>query len=196
MFVVTKTTLGFLDRVFQSRLDRTETERMNMLHGKWVGHYSQYGSDCPIEAELIQEANRIYGKMIDVQTVSERSLSEVTLESGLPPGADEQIDERIRKMLPDAGKEPIRYTTELPEESLVEGVIDGSFIRFEKTYQGRQFSCYRIGNQGVGHVTEDHSVNYSGRVSSDGKTIEGRWAIFSGEGQPSNGQGAFVLHKE
>ena len=155
------------------------------MTGEWHGYYTQYDTRKQIVATLTQDGDRILGRMSDVNTVTEQSLYDAVAKAGLPPGADEQIAEELRKAIPNAGSEPIRTRSILPEESKLEGTVSGEFVRFTKSYQGESFRSYEIGDKGVGRTTPGHSVEYSGRLSQDTKTITGRWTIY----QPNAPQG-------
>ena len=133
--------------------------------------------------------------MTDVQTETERSLFDATAEAGLPPGSDEKIDEQIRQMMPGAGNEPIRAKSILPGQSQLDGIVEGSFARFTKVYQGQHFVGFQVGDKDIGHVIEGHSVQYSGRISGDGTQIEGNWTIHQPKVPKGYIEGMFVLRK-
>jgi hypothetical protein len=187
------TIVGLLDRLFGSRSKGHPVAFE--LTGQWEGNYGNHGRECPIRASLVQVGSRISGTMVDVQTERTCSLFEATSEWGLPPGADERLDEQIRQYVPGSGAAPIQAKWILPEQSRLDGTIDGSFVRFTKVYQGDHFVGYQIGDKEIGHVIEHHSVNYSGRLSSDGRTIEGRWTILHLETGMRLVDGPFVLRR-
>jgi hypothetical protein len=114
----------------------------------------------------------------------ECTVFEATAEAGLPPGADEQIEARLREIVPDSRSGPIRYVSHLPPESILEGQCTGRTVRFLKTYQGTSFGGYRVGDKLVGIERADHAVHYEGRLSADGLVINGRWWI---EADPESG---------
>jgi hypothetical protein len=76
--------------------------------GRWAGNYFQHGRPRPIVADLVQAGERLTGSMRDGVTDSESSVTELASEAGLPPGGDEQIVDRLRRMFPDAPATPIR----------------------------------------------------------------------------------------
>src|SRR5262245_3147222 len=100
------------------------------LTGEWHGHYTQNDVRHRIEATLTQDGDRISGRMIDLDTVTEQSLYDAVANAGLPPGADEQIAERLRELIPNAGDGPIITRSILPKESQLKGTLSGEFVRF------------------------------------------------------------------
>jgi hypothetical protein len=152
------------------------------VSGRWVGHYLQHNRSRPIVADLIQAGEHLTGSMTDGETDTERSVTEVALEANLPPGGDEQIVDRLRRLFPDAPATPIRYVTHLPPDSDLQGWIKGVEVYFLKTYLGTHYAGYRIGDKLVGFQRPAHLVHYHGRVSPDGEEIEGKWSIDGAEG--------------
>jgi hypothetical protein len=147
------------------------------LTGRWLGHYAQHGREHPIWADLVQEGTRLSGSMRDGQPDRESSVFEAALDAGLPPGADEQIEAKLRQALPDAPRGPIRYVSHLPPESVLTGRCSGDVVSFLKTYQGTSFGGYKVGDRLVGVEVAGHGVHYEGRLSPDGQVIDGRWWI-------------------
>src|ERR1017187_4141121 len=84
------------------------------LTGRWIGHYEQRGKEYPISADLLQKGENLTGSMRDGQPDSDRSLFDATVEAGLPPGADEQIDADLRALFPETPSTPIRSLSQLP----------------------------------------------------------------------------------
>jgi hypothetical protein len=166
------------------------------ITGEWAGNYYQHGRPRPIVADLVQAGERLTGSMRDGVTDEEHSVTELALEAGLPPGGDEQIVDRLRKMFPDAPATEVRYVTHLPPESALRGWVKVPEVYFEKTYEGTHFGGYQIGDKIVGYEKESHVVNYGGRVSADGQEIEGKWWI---EDTPGDGtrraEGSFTLRR-
>ena len=147
------------------------------LTGDWVGVYYQGGAERPIHARLIQRGDRLTGSMRDGQPDIESSVFDLAVGAGLPPGADEQIEAQLRQAIPDAPAGPIRYITHLPPDSALDGRVEGRTVAFRKTYLGAHFGGYRLGDKLVGFQKDEHHVEYEGRLSPDGTTIEGRWWI-------------------
>jgi hypothetical protein len=147
------------------------------LTGRWEGSYSQYGRAHAITAEFVQSGEVLRGTMRDRETVTEKSVFEVALEAGLPPGADEQIEASLRAMFPDAHGVRVRSRTELPPLSTLEGDLRGRTVSFVKRYQGESFVGYQVGERRVGQTTEGHAVHYHGEISDNEMTIAGRWWI-------------------
>jgi len=167
------------------------------LSGRWIGFYAQGGQERPISADLVQTGVNLSGSMRDGQPDRECSLFEGAVAAGLPPGADELIDANLRKMLPEAAREPIRWVTHLPEESVLEGRCDGDVVSFIKTYMGSSFSGYKVGDKMVGTEAEGHAVHYQGQLSPDRSMIEGRWWIDPDpDRETRRTQGLFMLRRE
>jgi len=166
------------------------------LSGHWSGFYTQHDHRRPISAELSQDGDRLIGTMNDDCTVIERSVSELAMEEGLPPGADEKIVEQIRSMVPEVPSGPIRAETQLPPRSHLEGEVDGRAVRFLKTYQGPSFTGYRVGDFRVGMLGEGQEVRYRGLLNDDGTVIEGQWQIDAVLGLPRRVEGGFWLRRQ
>jgi hypothetical protein len=145
--------------------------------GRWVGHYLQREQQYPIMADLVQAGERLSGSMCDGHPDRECSVFEVACEAGLPPGADEQIETRLREVVGGGPAGPIRYVTHLPAASVLEGRCHGGTVSFLKTYQGTSFGGYKVGDKLVGVKKDGHAVHYEGRLAPDGQVIEGRWWI-------------------
>jgi len=172
--------------------------RSNNLSGTWEGFYTQHDQERPIAVKLAQDGTRLMGEMTDGYTELEASISEYAMSEGLPPGADEQIVEKIREAHPDAPPGPVVAETELPPHSLLEGEVEGKNVRFVKTYQGEQFAGFRIGSMRVRWKVSGHQVHYHGLLSRDGNAIEGHWRIQSGpdpEAHAIRTQGGFFLKR-
>lgn len=165
------------------------------LSGHWEGYYKQSGASRKISATISQTENRITGTMRDLETEFDQSLFDAALEAGLPPGADEQIDEHLRRTYHAQRNAPIRSKSRLPSDSTLEGTVQGHFVTFRKTYQGQHFSGYQIGDQEVGWTTESHAVHYSGRIEGQGNRIEGVWTISDPDSPHKALQGPFLLER-
>jgi hypothetical protein len=147
------------------------------LTGRWTGYYVERGEEYPITADLLEDGGRLSGFMYDGRTDRDLSVFQATAEAGLPPGADEQIEAKLRGMVPDAPAGPIRYVTHLPPNSTLQGRRTGQTVCLVKTYQGTTFGGYRVGDHLVGIRKAGHDVHYEGQCSPDGQVIEGRWRI-------------------
>jgi hypothetical protein len=167
------------------------------LTGRWIGYYTQHGQEYPITADLLHNEARLSGTMCDGHPDGEYSLFQVASEAGLPPGADEQIEAKVREALPAPPAGPIRYVSHLPSGSALEGHCKGPTVNFLKTYQGSSFSGYKAGDQLLGIEKKGHAVHYEGRLSPDGLEIEGRWWI---DADPKYGtrrtEGLFLLRRQ
>jgi hypothetical protein len=152
---------------------------MSSMHltGRWIGHYLQQGKEYAITADFCEAEARLTGFMYDGQPDREFSLSQLAAEAGLSPGEDEQLQAKLREMVPDGAPGPIRCVSHLPPNSILQGRRTGQAVYFLKTYQGIAFGGYRVGNQLLGVRKADHAVQYEGQLSSDGQVIEGRWRI-------------------
>ncbi|MCA1685851.1 MAG: hypothetical protein LC745_07650 [Planctomycetia bacterium] len=167
------------------------------LTGFWVGHYYQHDRPQPISAELTQDGDRLTGTMSDGVTDRTSSVFEVAAEAGLPPGSDERIVAHLREMLPDDHAAPISYVSHLPPESTLEGTVTGSRVEFLKSYQGKSFGGYKVGERLLVHEVDRHRVHYAGTVSPDGREIEGRWRINPDPAlNPLRVEGSFTLRRE
>jgi hypothetical protein len=156
------------------------------LTGRWLGHYLQHNHQRPITADFVQAGERLTGAMHDGHQDMEFSLFEAALESGLPPGADEQMDANLRSQFPEKAAGPIRVVSHVPAASVLQGTRKADIVYFLKTYQGMSYSGFKSGNQMLGVQRDGHSVHYEGRLSSDGLTIDGRWWI---DADPARGTG-------
>ena len=166
------------------------------LSGQWTGIYFQHDRPHPIALEVVQDGERLTGLMRDGHTDRESSVFQVAAEAGLPPGADEQIVAQLHELFPDTPADSIRYVSHLPSESPIEGWVDGPTVYFLKTYEGAHFGGYKVGDRIVGHLVESHAVHYKGKLSSDGRAIEGRWWIET-ESEPggAKNEGSFLLER-
>jgi hypothetical protein len=147
------------------------------LTGRWIGYYVQRGEQYPISADFLEAGEHLSGFMHDGQPDRDCSVFEAAAEAGLPPGMDEQIEAKLREMVPGAPVSPIRYVTHLPTNSILRGRRSGQTVSLLKSYQGTSFGGYQVGNQLVGIRKADHEVHYEGQLSPDGMVIEGRWWI-------------------
>ncbi len=161
------------------------------LSGNWCGHYLQGGRRCRLECVLREEGLRIMGTMRDLDRTSQQSLLDAV--AGLPPGADEQLAEQIYPLFPGQPRGPITIHSELPEHSTLAGRSQGNFIRFTKTYQGKSSFGYGMNGQLVKHATEPSPIEYTGRLSSDLRTLSGQWTIYSQSAPKGYIEGLFEL---
>jgi hypothetical protein len=166
------------------------------LTGHWVGHYMQRNQPHPIVADLVDNGGQLSGTMRDGEPDNECSVFDAAAYAGLPPGADEQIEAGLRRMLPDSAGAAIRYVSHLPEDSVIEGRRSWLSVSFVKRYQGVSFGGYRVGDKILGIQDDGHSVRYQGELNSDGSAIEGRWSIDADPAKGSRGaDGTFVLRR-
>jgi hypothetical protein len=167
------------------------------LTGRWVGHYDQRGKEYPVSADLVQDGVNLAGSMRDGQPDRDCSLFEATVEAGLPPGADEQIDANLRALIPDAPSTAIRSLSHLPPDSQIAGRCEGRLVSFVKSYIGTTFSGFKVGDKIVGMESEGHAVQYQGKLSSDGLQVEGRWWIEADFKRGTHrSEGFFILRRE
>jgi hypothetical protein len=142
------------------------------LTGRWIGHYDQRGKEYPVSADLVQDGVNLAGSMRDGQPDRDCSLFEATVEAGLPPGADEQIDANLRAMIPDTPATAIRSLSHLPPDSQLAGRCEGRVVTFVKHYIGQTFSGFKVGDKIVGMEAErlgatDTSHSGASRRQSD-----------------------------
>lgn len=147
------------------------------LTGRWIGYYLQRGEQYPISADFGEDGEHLSGFMYDGHPDRNCSVFEATVEAGLPPGMDEQIEAKLRAMVPDAPGGPIRYVSHVPTNSILRGRRSGQTVSFLKSYQGTSVSGYQVGTHLLGIQKADHEVHYEGRLGPDGQVIEGRWWI-------------------
>lgn len=169
------------------------------LSGRWSGFYTAHDDERPISAEFEQVGEILRGTMNDQKVDFDTSVAELALAEGLAPGTDEQIVEKVRALCPDAPPLPVRAEFHLPSESTLEGEVHDRTVEFLKRYQGRHFVGYRVGTLRVGLAGEDREVRYRGRLSEDGRRIEGRWNLLGGDSYdlfPLRTEGDFVLRRE
>jgi hypothetical protein len=165
--------------------------------GRWSGYYLQRGEEHPISADLVQKGSRLSGSMRDGAPDSDLSVFEAALEAGLPPGADEEIEAKLREAVPGAGAGPIRYVSHLPSDSRLSGRCHDRTVSFLKTYQGVSFGGYKVGDQLLGVEKAGHAVHYEGQLSLDGQVIDGRWWIGANrEAGTPRAEGLFTLHRQ
>jgi hypothetical protein len=81
------------------------------ITGQWVGAYFQHGHEHSISTVFNQFGTHLQGKMTDGETQFERPIFEAALALGLPPGADEQIEAKLRAEFPEIPHEPIFATS-------------------------------------------------------------------------------------
>jgi hypothetical protein len=169
----------------------------NSLTGRWMGEYYQHDRSNAIRAELVQQGEQLSGSMSDDRTASTYSVFEFASQAGLPPGDDEQIEARLRELFPDEPSAPIRYVTQLPPESTLEGWVRGDTVYFLKTYEGEHIGGFAVGERTLFHRIASHSVHYRGKLSPDGQEIEGRWWIDPLlEPGAKRTEGSFILRRE
>lgn len=164
------------------------------LTGTWAGAYFQHGQTHPITADFLHEADVLSGSMRDGSPETNLSVTEVT--AGEAPGADERVVALLRSMFPEESGAPIRYISQLPEQSSLNGHVREFAVTFLKSYQGSHFGGYQVGNMVVGQQVNDHIVHYSGRLAADCQEIEGRWWISPIEGGGEHRvEGSFTLRR-
>ena len=167
------------------------------MTGRWVGHYLQHGEEHPITADILETDERISGFMYDGRPDRDYSVFQVTSDSGMPPGSDEEIEANLRGMLPDAPAGPVRYVSHLPSNSILRGRRTDQAVYFLKTYQGTAYGGYQVGDHFLGGYQEaDHEVQYEGQLSRDGLEVQGRWWIEPNpEDETTGAEGQFRLRR-
>lgn len=184
--------MNFLKRLFRQKQHQPD---FATLTGDWIGHYAQYDARSRIAATIVQDGISISGHMRDLDTQTTRSLYAAVAHAGLPPGTDENLDKQIRNMIPNTGGDPIVVRSILPADAVLVGTVNGEFVRITKTYQGKSFHGYEIGETGIGYETPGHSVEYSGRISQDRMKIIGNWMIYQKDSPRGFIDGSFELSR-
>lgn len=158
------------------------------LTGDWTGHYEQAGSRHGIAMSIVQRGDAIAGKMVDSDTLFLGQWSAQEIGS---------IVEAARRDGVDLGAEDISdhsYAFSLPEDSTIDGVVDGDTVQWTKTYRGAQSMDLWIGDATLHTEIPDHAVQYRGSVDAGARTIRGTWEIrMSGDGEDAVEQGGFEL---
>ncbi len=167
-----------------------------ILTARWTGHYLQRGKEFPITADILEASERLSGFMYDGQPDRAYSVSEAIAEAGRSTETEEEIEAKLREMVPDAPDGPIRYVSHLPPNSTLQGRRTGQTVYLLKSYQGTSFGGYQVGDQLVGIQKGGHQVHYEGQLSPDGLILEGRWWIDPDPalGTPGS-EGLFHLHR-
>jgi hypothetical protein len=166
------------------------------LTGRWHGYYVQRDLKHSLTADLKQDKSVLKGTMMDATTEVERSIFEMVVAEGLPPGTDELIIARFRASFPDMSCSEIRCVMHLPTHSIIEGSIKERRVSYRKSYQGESFSGFRIGKRYVGARIQRHVVNYLGLLNDSGTRIEGTWSIPGPERSRKSLHGSFVLVRD
>ncbi len=171
-------------------------ETASDLTGVWAGYYTHRDRPHAITAELVQTGEELGGTMHDAVTEFPRSLFELAVEAGLPPGADEQMLAGLRQQHPELPPGPVRYVSRLPADSVLKGRVRGPQVQFQKSYRGEVVAGYEIGGRLVeGASFPNHVVHYEGRLNVAGNLIEGGWSI-PAPGTNRSQSGSFVLRRK
>lgn len=171
--------------------------------GRWRGHYLWYGWEFPILADLAQSGVDLSGRMSDLKPTWDLSPAEMIARGAADPSLLE-IFAQLGAGLPRYPGRP-RVFFELFPTATLAGGIDGTTVRFRKTYDGP--SSNKLGFvDAEGRVTiaagQDkpaHTVHYQGQIDFVRGRIEGTWSV---QGTPSDGEdasdleGPFLLVRE
>src|SRR5262245_19447514 len=120
------------------------------LSGHWTGYYTQHDRERAFTAEFAQDGSHLTGRMQDEVTAFRMPVSQLALEEGLAPGADERIVASVREACPDAPPEPVEAEWHVWPLSTVEGEVAGAAVWFTKTHRGPFFAGYRMGEIRLG----------------------------------------------
>lgn len=164
------------------------------LTATWVGEYRQHDHSYSITAELVEENELVTGSMRDGEPDHDVSVTEATATKA--PGTDERIVGFLRSLFPEESASPVRFVSHLPETSRLQGWVRGGRVYFLKSYQGAHIGGYKVGDKMFSHQFDDHTVHYSGSLSSDQNEIEGQWSI--GPSTANGGhrsEGSFTLRR-
>ena len=126
-------------------------------------------------AIVVQTGNRLTGSMKDGVTDNGYSVTEAVLEAKFPPGRNEQIVDRLRRMFP---IRPPPRSAMSPTCRPIRSSRARHWLRgyFKKTYEGTEQGGYNI-ETNSSDIRRPHVVHYGGRVSGDGQEIAGKWWI-------------------
>lgn len=136
----------------------------NDLSGEWRGHYHQDGGRHGISMRVVQTGAAFRGVMRDEDTLLMGTVG--------PEDA-----ERLRELLSSSAEAPPETVTSLPEESTVEGRIDGDSFHFIKRYRGVQRTSLWLEDGEIQIELDGHCVHYRGRIEQDGHLLRGRWTL-------------------
>lgn len=149
------------------------------LTGDWSGYYEQEGGRHRLSMQVVQQGASFVGRMRDHTTMFH--------------GAEEvvEVDEQGRTVV--LGE--LESVASLPEQSVVEGEVEGHAVRFTKRYQGTHRLSFWIQGRAEEHIeVADHRVDYGGEVDDDGTTLRGEWSIPGRDGSEPV-RGAFELRR-
>jgi hypothetical protein len=179
--------------ILRTLLGKLHSPDQTNLTGTWHGHFLQDNKRFRLECELQHQGDRLTGTMRDLDRTIERSLLEAV--AGLPPGADEQYAQQIYRLFPGQRRGPITVFSELPEYSTLEGTVNGIFVRFTKTYRGKSYHGYGMNGQVMKRALDPPPIEYTGRLSADGRVIAGQWTIYDRNAPKGFIEGLFELER-
>lgn len=175
------------------------------IDGRWTGHYLQNfqqrerlsheeGDEDwrPIEAEFTTVGTELSGTMRDLEPVRDIPIEQV-LAIQLRPLKGIDRWKFLRKM-PNYSLN--KYQARLVPDSTIVGEIHGCDIFFSKTYNGPcEFVYYQDNYEQISRI-HNHTVTYIGKLSPDGKTINGTYRLLNWRGTqlPEEFQ-TFELHR-
>jgi hypothetical protein len=95
------------------------------------------GAEHPISADLLENGEQLTGFMYDGVTDRHYSVADVIATSGLPPEAQQDIEVRIREMVPDAPDSPIRHVSHAIQQRDPEVHYEGQLSSDGQVVEGR-----------------------------------------------------------
>jgi hypothetical protein len=171
------------------------------LTGRWVGFYrhrwEQLGTYA-IVADLNQNGTRITGEMYDQITERSDYLDDYVdlIGKDIPHESRRRLEQMVRRF----GAETV-HNARLPDTSDIRGSIQGSQVRFTKTYRGAMEITVTVGDKLIGSASRrNHKVQYAGELDLERMCLTGRWTIrhggLLGWVLPPQGWGPFELYRK
>ena len=131
------------------------------LTGRWQGHYEQNRGRHGISMVVAQRGSSFVGRMRDADTLIAKHKK---LDSPGPGPSGRTTD--------------VEVVHSLPEESHIEGNIEGAAVQFVKRYLGKATSSlWGAGSSSVHQEKSDHRVFYHGDLLEGGNLLRGEWRI-------------------
>jgi hypothetical protein len=149
------------------------------LSGTWQGHYWQGGGRHAISMQIVQRGQSFVGRMVDSDTVL---ASRETLRTQ-PAGKGDVLAE-------------VEVMSTLPEQSTIEGEIEGRLVQFTKHYQGKSSASVWVADSKTRtYEFPGHRVLYDGALSGDGEEIVGHWQIAAQTPEGAAQRDRFLLRR-
>jgi len=134
------------------------------LTGSWQGHYEQNGGRHGISMVVAQRGSSFVGRMRDAHTLI---------------AGTEKLDASVPGFFGKATTVEVVHS--LPEESDIEGSVEGSAVEVVKRYRGKATSMWVAGGSSLHNESADHRVIYRGLLDESGSLLRGEWRIVSND---------------